>query len=284
MPGPCNYVQMTSWNARKLLLYPFLLLLAEPALAQDDVDQAAFQPYSARYSLYRNGKLSGKVEIKLRQQGNQWSIISEGSGTHGLAKILGARDSETASGTLQQGRFQPHSYTRHTRIAGIDDRWTANFDWDLGLVSVIHDKDEPLQIELVGESLDPLSLKLEMRRQLGTAEPDLRFHMVEEDEIDEQNFRILRSEWLETSLGCLETIPVEKIRHNSKRYTRAWHATELANIGVKVEHGKIGGNHMEMRITELTLGDIKVIPRPGCSARQARSEDYLPSTDSSEEN
>ena len=249
---------------RILLAICIALLQAAPAVAE-------IHPYSALYSLSRNGKLIGKVEVSLQPENGGWAIKSELRGTHGLAKLLRARDTEHVSGQLLEGRFLPENYTRHTRVASIDDRWFANFDWDAGQVSVIHDKDDPIVMDLVGESLDPLSLKLEMRRRLSLPEPDLRFHMVEEDEIDEQNFRILRSEWLETSLGCLETVPVEKIRFNSKRYTRAWHAPELAYIEVRMEHGKTGGDHLEMRITELALGDLKITPRPGCSSKQRMS-------------
>ena len=244
-----------------LLAVCIALLLAAPAVAE-------VHPYSALYSISRNGKLLGKVEVSLQPEDEGWAIRSELAGTHGLAKILRVRDTEHVAGHLMEGRFLPENYTRHTRIAGIDDRWFATFDWDVGQVSVIHDKDDPIVMDLVGESLDPLSLKLEMRRRLSLPDPDLRFHMVEEDEIDEQNFRILDSEWLETSLGCLETVPVEKIRFNSKRYTRAWHAPELAYIEVRAEHGKTDGDHIEMRITELNLGGLEIVPRPGCSSRQ----------------
>ena len=125
------------------------------------------------------------------------------------------------------------------------------------------------ELTLGGEALDPLSLKLEMRRRLTEPDPDLHFLMVEEDEIDEQQFRVLDNEWLETSLGCIETLPIEKVRTNSKRYTRAWHAPLFGNIEVRIEHGKTGGDHLEMRITELTFDDIEIQPRPGCSAMQS---------------
>jgi hypothetical protein len=172
-----------------------------------------------------------------------------------------------------EGRFRPDRYRRHTRVAGIDDRWTVDFDWDQRQVSIVRDRDDPLLLDMsspgIGDALDPLSLKLEMRHRLSGPEPQLQFQMVEEDEIDEQNFRILAAEWMETSLGCLSTIPVEKIRHNSTRYTRAWHAPELAFIEVRVEHGKTDGNHLEMRITELTLDGVEVTPRPACAALQS---------------
>jgi hypothetical protein len=228
----------------------------------------ALRPYSARYAVYRNGKLTGKADVTLRRDGERWVMRSDGRGTHGLARILAARDHEETSGRLLDGRFRPERYTRHTRVAGIDDEWEVTFDWTGRQVSIVHDGKDSLLLDMVGHSLDPLSLKLEMRQSLSQPGAALQFHMVEEDEIDEQNFRLLPTEWMETSLGCLRTTPVEKIRENSKRYTRAWHAPDLDFIEVRVEHGKTGGNHHEMRITELSFGQQKVAPRPGCSALQ----------------
>jgi hypothetical protein len=239
--------------------------------AQGGYSHDSLKPYQARYAIYRNGKLTGKMELNLLQRGERWMIRSSGSGTHGLARILAVRDNEEVSGRLQDGRFRPEWYTRHTRFAGIDDRWRVEFDWKARRVSIAHDKDEPLLLDMVEDSLDPLTLKLEMRQRLRQGDLPLHFQMVEEDEIDEQNFRLLPREWMETSLGCLLTVPVEKIRHNSKRFTRAWHAPDLDFIEVRIEHGKTGGNHMELRITELSFDGDEVAPNPGCAAMQSKA-------------
>lgn len=274
---------MTVWRPERRLAARALALLATigpmlagalavslTALADEGYK---LHPYAARYAIYRNGKLTGKVQVALERHGERWVIRSEGSGTHGLARILAARDAEDVEGRLVDGRFLPDRYHRHTRVAGIDDRWTVEFDWERRRVSIVHDRGDPLQLHMgspgVDDALDPLSLKLEMRRRLSQPAPELRFQMVEEDEIDEQNFRVLTSEWLETSLGCLATVPVEKIRHSGTRYTRAWHAPELHFIEVRMEHGKTDGNHLEMRITELTQDGVRIDPRPGCAARQS---------------
>ncbi len=259
------------------ILLAALLLTDLPAIAAEagdpvrnpDPETDSLLPYEARYAIYRNGRLTGKLEVALERHGERWIIRSNGSGTHGLARILAASDSEQALGRLMDGRFRPDFYTRHTRWAGIDDRWKVEFDWTARRVAIQHDRHDKVWVQMVGDSLDPLSLKLEMRQRLRRTGQDLRFHMVEEDEIDEQNFRRLPGEWLETSLGCVLTVPVEKIRHESKRYTRAWHAPDLGFIEVRMEHGKTGGSHHEVRITELALGDIDIVPRPGCAARQS---------------
>ncbi|MEE4217377.1 MAG: DUF3108 domain-containing protein [Xanthomonadales bacterium] len=230
---------------------------------------ADLAPYQARYSIYRNGKLTGKLEIELKRDGKHWEIHSEGSGTHGLAELLGARDSEKVSGLLSEGRYLPLSYTRHTQAAGIDEHYETTFDWQADQVTIVHDGNASHTLPLRGSALDPLTMKLEIRRRLSDPDPHLSFLMVEEEQIDTQNFKLLEAEWLETSLGCMETTPIEKIRQNSRRYTRAWHAPAYGNIEVRIEHGKTGGDHMEMRITELSFGGVLILPRPGCSAMQS---------------
>jgi hypothetical protein len=251
------------------------------ALAWTGAAWAELQPYSARYSIYRNGKLTGKLEVRLAPEDDRWALRSELSGTHGLARILRARDTEYVIGTEdEQGRFVPMEHARHTRVAGIDDRWVTTFDWAAGRVEVVHDGKDRFELPLEGRALDPLSLKLEVQRRLREPDPDLEFLMVDEDEIDPQKFRELEHEWTETALGCLRTIPLEKVRRNNRRYTRAWHAPDLGNVEVRVEHGKTGGDHLEMRITELTWNGEKVTPRPGCTARQSRpAGDPTPQTD-----
>jgi hypothetical protein len=251
---------------------PVLSLLL--ALAWTGAAWAELQPYSARYSVYRNGKLSGKLEVRLVPEGERWTLNSELRGTHGLARILRARDTEHVVGeTDEEGRFIPLEHVRHTRVAGIGDRWVSTFDWAADRVEVVHDGQERFELPLSGRALDPLSLKLEVRRRLREPDPSLEFLMVEEDEIDPQEFRELEPEWLETALGCLRTIPLEKVRRNSSRYTRAWHAPEFGNVEMRLEHGKTGGDHLEMRIAELTWNGEPVAARPGCAARQARPAD-----------
>jgi len=232
-------------------------------------EETALWPYAARYAFYRNGRLAGKVEVSLQLRGERWVLRSALSGTHGLARILAARDDEEASGQLLEGRLRPQEYTRHTRVAGIDDYWHVQFDWRTRQLDITHDSADPLVLDMTEDTLDPLSLKLEMRHRLARPDPRLHFQMVEEDEIDAQNFRLLPAEWMETSLGCLLTIPVEKVRDNNKRYTRAWHAPDLDYIEVRIEHGKTGGNQIEMRITELNIDGTDFAPRPGCAALQA---------------
>lgn len=251
---------------RLKIFLPILALLTPGLLLAD------LTPYSARYSLYKNGKLMGKTEIDLVQQSDKWVVTSESRGTHGLARLLKFRDDEQVIGRVDQGRFIPEQYQHDMSVAGMSEEWTGHFNWPDQVAEVLVKGEEPLQLELTPGTVDPLSLKLEMRRRLDQPEPQLDFPMLEEEAIEIQQFRLLPEEWMETSLGCFKTRPLEKVRRSKSRYTRAWHAEDLGNIEVRVEHGKTGGDHYELRISNLVLNGEPVEPRPGCALRQGNQD------------
>lgn len=240
------------------------LSLAQSTLAEETIAE----PYSARYSVYRNGKLQARTEFLMEQQGENWILKSESIGTHGMARFTKFRDYEFVEGFFDGPQFHPLRYVHDLKWIGPDQKTSAEFDWDNNEVVVSH-KGDQMTLELVEGAVDPMSLQLELRRLLAEPGQELEFMLVEDDEIELQRFRALPEELLETSLGCLETIPVEKIRRSSKRFTRSWHARELAQIPVRMEHGKTDGDHMELRINELVIDGVAVPPQPGCAARQA---------------
>ncbi len=229
--------------------------------------ELSWKPFRARYSVYRNGKLIGKSNVVMDFSGTLWSIKSETRGTHGLAKLLKARDNGYVDGHLDEGRFIPDNYSQHTRVIGMDNRWTAQFDWQNNRVHITQDRKE-MDLDLGEGGLDPLTITMEIRRHLRQNNHQLRFWRIDEDKLKDQEFRVLETQLLETSLGCIATIPVERIHRGGKRYTRAWHAPSLEFLTVRLEHGKQGGEHIEMRIAQLTLASLPVEPVPGCQSGQ----------------
>jgi hypothetical protein len=230
---------------------------------------ADWQPHQARYAVYRNGKPAGEANVSFEVQGNRLVIRSEGSGTEGLGRFLGVSETETVEGRLDEGRFQPEKFSHHSRIAGIDDAWTARYDWPRNAVMITKAK-HTVSLNLGEGALDDLSLKLEIRRRLRDKDPDLALFKVDDDEIKPHLYRLLDPEKLETSLGCLQTIPVERVRSDDRtRFSRTWYAPDLDYVVVRMERGKTGGPRMELRITELVLARNEVKPQAGCATIQA---------------
>lgn len=224
---------------------------------------AEWRPYQARYEVYRNGKLTGQLQVTYKQEGDRWSMSSEGSGTRGMARFLRAEENEYAEGDFDSGRFRPVSYTYYKRVAGNEHSWTAGFDWGNGTVDITRGN-KILTLETGPDTVDALTIKLELQRRLKDRDPNLTFMLVDEDKVKEMVFRVLGPENVETQLGCLQTIAVERIHLGSTRFSRSWYAPELDFILVRLDHGKGNGDDIEMRITDLHFGQQKVSPRPGC--------------------
>jgi hypothetical protein len=258
------------WYSNPMALSEFKLSLALGALAFAVLIApgglyAEPRPYQLNYAVYRNGKLAGEAEIHMQQQGKRWIIRSEGSGTRGLGRLLGVTDAEQAEGSFLDGRFRPDRFSHHSRLGGISDDWSAQFNWQEATVAITKDEDV-LSLDLGQGALDKLSLNMELQRRLQEQNPDLQFFQVSDDKIKPRTYRLLPPQQLETSLGCIGTLPVELVPMGSTRFSRSWHATGFDFLAVRLERGKTNGTHLEMRITAMVLGGRKIDPLAPCAA------------------
>ncbi len=221
-------------------------------------------PFEAVYAVTIDGKPRLETRISLVKQDEQWLLKSESKGTRGMARILSAASTERSSGQWNNDIFQQVEYSQRSKIAGKKDRWTAQFDWANGQVTTRHEKGESV-LPVNAGTADPLTLTLVLREQLEQGLTHFFVEVVDEEEIDRHEFKAGEATRLQTSLGCYEVIPLERVRENSKRYSAGWYATSLSYIPVRIRHGKKGGKEYEMRITRLVLDGESVPGTPDCS-------------------
>lgn len=230
---------------------------------------AQWREYQAGYAVYRNGKLIGQMDFSLSQQaGDRWSLSSVGSGTRGLARLLGAKDNESVEGWFDNGRFRPEYFSHHSRIAGVDKIWQTAFDWQNRSVTITQGKNTRV-LNFETDVSDTLSFRFELQRRLLEQEQDMTFYLVDDDEIKQWRYRQLPRQDVDTSLGCFNAVPVERIHPQSNRYTRSWLAPELDFLTVRMEHGKTKGEHIELRITSLVFADAAITPTTACAAQHS---------------
>ncbi len=220
-------------------------------------------PFEAVYEVTIDGKPRLETRISMEKRDEQWLLKSDSKGTRGIARFLNAGSSERSSGHWNNDKFQQLEYRQHSKIAGRNDHWTAHFDWSNGRVTTHHEKGESI-LSVNAGTTDPLTLTLALREQLERGQAHFFVEVVDEEEIGQYEFRAGKAIELQTSLGCYEVIPLERVRENSKRYSAGWYATSLAYIPVLVRHGKMGGKEYEMRITSLVLNGDAVSVAPDC--------------------
>lgn len=224
------------------------------------------EPFEAGYSVLVDGKPRLESTVTLQNDGDQWQLRSQGQGTKGLARLLNVSNDESARVEWTGSAFRPVNYRHHSKVAGRDERWSAAFDHENGTVILQHEEGED-SFPDQGSTWDPLSLTLELRRRLAAGETDFEILVADEDEIDTHRYRAAAGEYMDTALGCMEVVSLERVRENSSRYSRAWYAIAHQYLPVRVRHGKQGGKDFDMRIETLTIDGQAVGTGKPCESR-----------------
>ncbi len=207
-------------------------------------------PYEAVYEVFIKDKLSMETRIVFSITGDRWRLESDTEGVKGLASFLRVSSREVGTGTWQEDRFIPETFLHAARAAGQDRGWSADFDWQSGQVMTRHEEGESV-LPLIADTWDPVSLGLVLRQRLQAGDGDWEMFVVDEDEIDAHRYQPTESEPLQTRLGCLEVVRVDRIREKKTRYSSGWYARDLDFIPVRLQHGKQGGREFNMHIREL---------------------------------
>ena len=235
------------------------MLLAAPVLAATPPPE-----FEAKLELLRNGKPVGETTFRFSIEGERWIMASSTVGTAGIARLLGLDEDSTSRGDWHDGNARPLSFDR--RVKAIKTwRWSAEFDWSQGLVRSVHPDGES-ELPLEPGVVDETAIGLLIRAGLARGEEEWRLRVLDEDEIEDQLFRVVVNERVATPLGCMEARRVDKIRHpDSKRYTRTWYASDHSFVPVRFEHGKTDGDRMESRLVSLSISGQQVKLAPDCS-------------------
>lgn len=132
----------------------------------------------------------------------------------------------------------------------------VTFDWDALQAAVDTDRGE-YQTDIHQGVLDNLSFSAQMSAELySRASPDahplavdqiLTFQMVDRAEIDVHDYRVVAYETIETLVGDLDTVRLQRVRApDSSRNTEIWLATDYEFVLARLVQTESGGSRTEL--------------------------------------
>lgn len=223
-------------------------------------DSQLLTPYEAEYEASSYGLSSTARRILHRPPGGAAAGVSTYRLTQGLSvSVLGANlitleeNSHFAqSGTSLIGgayRYEQTGVSRRSRH--------IRFDWENGRARVAtRDREETYQVE--PGTLDQLAftaqLRLDVRRahQEGNGQTDFTYRIIDEHGPEEQLYRLAGSETVDTPLGAMETVRLERIREpGSPRTTTVWLAPSQEYIMVRFLQTEEGESDTELLLSSL---------------------------------
>ena len=221
-----------------------LFLLSAAAVAAEP------PPFDATYSLSRNGIHLGANRLQLERNGDAWryaSTITPG----GLISLFVADTVEEESHwRLHDGAIRPLSYRYHRFGGKKERRVELSFDWnDRQVVNDVGG--DRWSMAIPAGTLDKLVYQVAIMLDLGRGERKMTYAIADGGRLKHYHLKVTGEETLETPLGPLRTLRVERTKESSKKTTRLWCAPELRYLPVKIEQVKKEGETLRMTIESL---------------------------------
>ncbi len=203
-------------------------------------------PYEASYKASYNGLPVTNVRT-LSRDGDRYRLVNEAKNFLGSIREQEVFRIDTTHG------IDPVRYAYERSILGSKRRETAVFETDKGQVTTVY-KEETERMPLREPLYAPLSYQIAMRRDLMSGREELTYPVVRRGDIKAYRYLIIGEEQLETPMGELQTLKLQRDRDSDERETFLWVAPELDYLPVKLKQVEDGESY-EMLIESYTANE-----------------------------
>lgn len=191
------------------------------------------QPFETTYTAaISKVPFNGQAKYSLKQNGARWDFKTE-------ASMLIASRSEQSIFTLDSHGIKPVGY--EFRQTGIKPKHTLIlFDWQKKFAKghvKSKKKDVDIFFDLKYKMLDQLSSQLALQMDVATGKKTMSYPVIEDDELDTFDFKVVGNEVINTPVGKLDTVKIERVRGaQSKRKSYIWFAKDWNFTVVRLYH------------------------------------------------
>lgn len=210
------------------------------------------EPFAAVYALKWHGITAGRSTLTLSKDGPdeyQYRSVNLARGLFRLA--FPDALTETSRFIIAGGHVEPLAYADTNGPSKARQDVHLKFDWSQGHVrGTQHGK--PVDQPLAAGTQDPLSVQIELMRELAAGGHPQRFLLFDQDTAKQYDYTRERSVRIDTALGPLDTVVYRSDRPGSDRVVRLWLAPSLGFLPVRAERTRQGKTDFELDILGVT--------------------------------
>lgn len=220
-----------------------LLLLALFSLP---LAAAELTPFSASYTAdWKQLPISGTAGRSLKQLDNgRWELSFE-------AAMLVASLSEVSTFRVENGTFLPLTYRFDRSGLGKAKQVEHDFDWTEKQV-IGSDRGEPVRFALNRGMQDKSTYQLVLQEDVAAGKQSMSYQVIDGDEIEVYDFRVLGEERVRTKAGLIDAIKVERVRDptQSSRKTVLWFAKDWDYLLVRLHQVEKDGKEYQIMLKD----------------------------------
>lgn len=231
-----------------------VLLTLATLLLPVSLNAAELQPFSASYTAdWKQLPFTGKAERSLKQQADgSWKLDFS-------ASMLVAGLTETSWLNLVNDTIQPLKYRYARKGMGRSKEIKHDFDWQT-LRATGKDRDKTVDVKLMQGIQDKSSYQLALQRDIAAGKTSMSYQVLDGDDLDTYDFRVLGEEVVNTMVGSVDAIKVERVRDptQSKRITILWFAKDWNYLLVRLQQVEKDGKEYQIILEEGSVNNQPV--------------------------
>jgi hypothetical protein len=222
------------------VLLMLLALLALPVQALE------LKPFSASYTAdWKQVPISGTAGRSLKALDNgRWELNFE-------ASMLVASLAETSTFRMENDAFLPLTYRFDRSGLGKSKQIELDFDWTEKQV-LGNDRGESVRFPLNRGLQDKSTYQLVLQHDVAAGKQSMSYQVVDGDEVETYDFRVLGEERVRTKAGLIEAIKVERVRDptQSSRKTVLWFAKDWNYLLVRLHQVEKDGKEYQIMLKD----------------------------------
>lgn len=213
---------------------------------------ADIKSYSAKYSANFNGmEIEADHRLEQLESGQFQQTLK-------AKNIFGKIDERALFSISENKQIVPLVYSYERSLLGKKRIEKQVFDWPNQELRYSK-KNKVTSLPLQSGYLDIITQKLQLRLDLQSGKETLSYPVIFRGKLKQYNFQIINNEILETAIGPLNTVLVQRVREDNQRQTKIWLATDWDYLAVRLEQVEDGDSH-EMNIINGEVNNQPVRP------------------------
>ncbi|NRB38937.1 MAG: DUF3108 domain-containing protein [Pseudomonadales bacterium] len=216
---------------KKCSLTVLILLLCFSSQASAETSADDLMPYQLTYHSSVSG-FTVKATRTFTKTPSAYKILQ-------IAKMLVGKISEESHFNIDDKQIISRSYTYNREVLFNKKVFSIDIDQDKKR-AIYRNKKQETQTPFTDVVYDPLNFQLQIRRDLKKYAhdyPQTTYHIAKRGRIKTSTFKFVKEEVIETQLGPLKTLMIERVRGgDSKRKSRMWLAVDWDFVLVRMYH------------------------------------------------
>lgn len=210
------------------------------------------KPYNANYSAKFNGMdIEANHRLEQLESGQYRETLK-------AKNIFGKINEQALFSLSDEQQLIPLEYKYERSLMGVKRAEQQLFDWTSQQLQYSK-KDQLKLVPLEPGALDIITHKLQLRSDLSSGQDSFSYQVMSRGKLKQYNYRVMAREVLDTAIGPLNTVLVQRIREDNNRTTRIWLASDWDYLAVQLEQVENGDSH-EMKIIDAQVDDQPVVP------------------------